>query len=68
MGQQGGGRRSRYAHIGVQLDPDENRISEPGRARKYLDNYFDDADISIYWGNSDDFIKELSRHLNPAGV
>ncbi|MDI6770696.1 MAG: SIR2 family protein [Anaerolineales bacterium] len=61
MGQQGGGRRSRYAHIGVQLALDENRIISPERARKYLETYFDEAAISIYWGDSDDFIKELNQ-------
>ncbi|MFZ5920224.1 MAG: CHAT domain-containing protein [Chloroflexota bacterium] len=66
MGQQGGGRRSRYAHIGVQIDPDESSTSEPERARDYLENYFGDADISIYWGASDDFVKELSQQLAPA--
>jgi hypothetical protein len=61
MGQQGGGRRSRYAHIGVQIDPDETRTIEPSRARKYMESYFQNADISIYWGHSNDFVKELSQ-------
>ncbi len=66
VGQQGGGRRSRYAHIGVQIDPDESSTSEPERARDYLENYFGDADISIFWGASDDFVKELHQQLTPA--
>lgn len=61
MGQQGGGRRSRYAHLGVQIDPDESRNLDPRRARKYMESYFQNADISIYWGNSTDFIKELNQ-------
>jgi hypothetical protein len=61
MGQQGGGRRSRYAHVAVQLDPEEDRILEPERARKYLESYFQGADISIYWGSAEDFLKELQQ-------
>jgi hypothetical protein len=64
MGQQGGGRRSRYAHVAVQLDPEEGRILEPERARKYLESYFQGADISIYWGSAEDFLKDLQQRWN----
>jgi hypothetical protein len=57
------GRRKRYAHIAVQIDPEEGRIQEPERARRYLENYFDDADISIYWGSAEEFIKELYKKM-----
>jgi hypothetical protein len=61
LSQQGGGRRDRYAHIAAQIEPEEGRILEPERARRYLENYFSKgADISLYWGSPDDFIKELS--------
>jgi SIR2-like domain len=59
MSQEGGGRRARYAHVAAQLDPEEGRILEPERARKYLESYFHDSRISIYWGNVEDFAKEL---------
>jgi hypothetical protein len=61
MSQEGRGRRSRYAHVAVQIDPEEGRIQEPERARRYLESYFQDADISIYWGNVEDFVQELNR-------
>jgi hypothetical protein len=65
VAQQGGGRRDRYAHIAAQIDPEEGRILEPERARRYLENYFaKGADISIYWGSADDFLKELHSRLN----
>jgi len=66
MGQEGRGRRSRYAHIAAQIDPEEGRILEPDRARKYLESYFQDADISIYWGSAEDFIAELHKRANDA--
>ncbi|MBI5298292.1 MAG: CHAT domain-containing protein [Chloroflexi bacterium] len=59
MDLQGGGRRSKYAHIAVQVDPDEIRNYDPRRAREYLEDYFEDDSISIYWGQSADFIREL---------
>jgi hypothetical protein len=61
MSQQGGGRRRRYAHVAVQIDPEAGRIQEPELARRYLERYFQGADISIYWGSADDFMKELHR-------
>ncbi len=59
MSQEGGWRRSLYAHVAVQIDPEEGRILEPERARRYLESYFRDADISIYWGSVEDFAREL---------
>jgi hypothetical protein len=59
MSQEGRRRRSRYAHVAVQIDPEEGRIQEPERARRYLESYFQGADISIYWGSVLDFIGEL---------
>ena len=65
LSQQGGSRRDRYAHIAAQIEPEEGRALEPERARRYLDNYFyKGADISIFWGSADDFVKELAGRLN----
>jgi hypothetical protein len=43
----------------VQIDPEEGRTLEPEGARRYLETYFKDADISIYWGSVEDFVIEL---------
>jgi hypothetical protein len=59
MSQEGRRRRSRYAHVAVQIDPEEERIIEPEGARRYLETYFQDADMSLYWGRASDFIQEL---------
>ena len=50
--------------MAVQIDPEEGRIQEPEGARRYLESYFQDADISIYWGSADDFAAELHERLN----
>ena len=60
LSQQGGERRGRYPHIAVQIEPEEGRILEPERARSYLENYFaKGANISLFWGSAQDFVKEL---------
>jgi hypothetical protein len=64
MSQEGRGRRRKYAHVAVQIDPEEGRILEPDRARRYLESYFQDADISIYWGSVEDFVKELQSRCS----
>jgi hypothetical protein len=68
MGQEGGSRRSRYAHVAVQIDPEEGRILEPERARRYLETYFQGADISIYWGSAEDFLRELQQRWNETSI
>lgn len=61
MVQPGGARRGRYAHVGIQLEPDEARNLNPRRAYQYLQKYFGDAQINLYWGKSDDFLRELAQ-------
>lgn len=61
MSQQGSERRKKLPHIAAQIDPQEGRLIEPERARKYLEEYFSGADISIYWGSAEDFIKDLEK-------
>lgn len=63
MSREGRNRRSRYAHIAAQIDPESSRIAEPDGARHYLEDYFGDADISIFWGSVADFGRELSQRL-----
>jgi hypothetical protein len=62
MSQEGGEKRSPYTHVAAQINPEEGRILEPERARRYLESYFQDEDISIYWGSAEDFVQELRQH------
>ena len=61
MAQQGSARRGRYAHIGVQVELDEVRNLDTRRAQKFVEKYFGDSEINIYWGKSDDFLCQLAR-------
>ncbi len=61
MAQEGGNLRKNLPNIAAQIDPEEGRLIEPERARKYLENYFGNSDINIYWGSAEDFIQDLEK-------
>jgi hypothetical protein len=61
MRQEGRSRRRRYSHVAVQIDPEESTTLRPERARRYMQQYFGGADISIYWGSAESFVRELQR-------
>ncbi|MGH2522794.1 MAG: SIR2 family NAD-dependent protein deacylase, partial [Anaerolineales bacterium] len=56
----------RHSHIAAQIEPDEDRLRDPRRARRYLEKYFESEKISLYWGSLEDFLKTLQQHLAPA--
>ena len=59
---QGGSKlRDKYASVAAQIDPEGSRLLEPEGARRYLEQYFQGANISIYWGGVDVFLEELNR-------
>lgn len=60
MNQSGGSRRSRYAHVAVQINPEEGRMIEVEAARRFFETYFHSSAISIYWGSAEDFVRELA--------
>jgi len=53
-----------FNHVGVQLDPSEENVANAQRAKKYLERYFLNSKIDIYWGTSADFLRELKRQLD----
>jgi hypothetical protein len=56
---QEGDRSNAYTNVAVQIDPEEGRTVEPERARHYLESYFGGRNITIYWGSTESFVKEL---------
>ena len=52
-----------YTHAAAQIEPEEERIVDVNRARKYLEEYFEGENIAIYWGKSEEFLKALKQHL-----
>ncbi len=61
MSLEGVGRLRKQANVAAQITPEEGRVLEPERARRYLEKYFQSANISIYWGSTEDFVQELQK-------
>jgi SIR2-like domain len=59
MNQQSSSFREKRPHVAVQFDPEDER--EPDRARNFLEQYFEQARIGIFWGRVEDFIKEFKK-------
>ncbi|MCB0003853.1 MAG: SIR2 family protein, partial [Anaerolineae bacterium] len=51
--------RADYKHVAAQVDPEQSNTLEPDRARDYLKEYVQSADISVFWGSASDFLREL---------
>jgi hypothetical protein len=61
------GRRRDISSVAAQVLPEEGDVHEPERARRYLERYFETAQINIYWGSEEDFIQELERRWRERG-
>jgi hypothetical protein len=48
-------------HLSVQLVPDVGSIEQKEQAQKYLDKYFGNLNIRVYWGDCREFSAELKR-------
>lgn len=53
-------RRRKHKSIAVQISPEEGTLLPQG-ARRYLEKYFEVADMGIYWGSAEDFVRELGQ-------
>jgi len=64
---QGAETMKELSHVGVQVNPDEQSFADVERTRKYIEGYFQGGksapQISIYWGSSSDFLRQLREHL-----
>jgi hypothetical protein len=59
MQQEGSQKGGGYMHLAVQVDPEEGRFADTRQARVFLENYFRDAKIQIYWGSTEEFARDL---------
>lgn len=57
----GGSARKKVPHLAVQIDPDEDRAVKPDRARRYLKELLDVAQVTVYWGSTETFCRELQK-------
>lgn len=63
MAQEGSDQLSRYRHITAQVEPDESRLRDIQRARRFLEETFKKDNIGMYWGRSEDFLNALTQQL-----
>jgi len=68
MSHEGRARRDRYANIAGQLMPEEGEFLQPERARAYLQRYFGQSAIDIFWGSVTDFLQELAERWERKGA
>ncbi|NTU79224.1 MAG: CHAT domain-containing protein, partial [Chloroflexales bacterium] len=61
MSDEGGNRRKRYTNIAGQIVPEDGQVLSPGGVARYLERYFRDVNIDLFWGGADDFTRELQR-------
>ncbi len=52
-----------FSHAAAQIEPEEGRIIDAQRARRYLEKYFISENISMFWGSSEDFLEALRQNL-----
>ncbi|MFN2196807.1 MAG: CHAT domain-containing protein [Anaerolineales bacterium] len=65
MAQEGKERLEKFksSHAAAQIVPGEGHIRDMQRARQYLEKFFNQEKISVYWGSSEEFLAELVRDL-----
>jgi hypothetical protein len=55
-------------HVAAQVAPEEGRNIDTERARDYLETAFGQADVTIYWGTVDDFLRDLCDRARRRGL
>jgi len=65
MAKEGRSRLSRYAHVAVQVNPEEHTLADAEHAKRDLERYFSKADVQfdVYWGSAADFLRDLQSRL-----
>jgi hypothetical protein len=58
--------RRRFKHVAVQLEPHEMGAADPGAVKTFLQQYFQEADINVYWGSTAQFAAELREYWRVA--
>jgi len=60
-------RRRRFKHVAVQLDFEEAGGADMTAVQTFLQQYFQDADINVFWGSVAQFAAELREHWEATG-
>ena len=60
------GQRRNFKHVAVQLDVDDVNVENIESVQTFLQQYFQDAEINVYWGSMEQFISELKEQWENA--
>jgi hypothetical protein len=52
------------AHVSVQVAPGRLSKSQQAQAIEYLNNYFKELKVSVYWGTCEEFARDLAAKMN----
>ena len=63
MAREGSDQLGNFRHVAAQIEPDEERLLDPQRARKLLEDYFKNQEIDVFWGRPEEFLEALHQHL-----
>jgi len=63
MAQEGREMLKFFSHAAAQIEPEEDRIIDVKRARRYLEEYFEGENIEIYWGSTQEFLEAIKQRL-----
>lgn len=50
-------------HVAAQVAPEAPNVRNPRLAQEYLEDYFGQGSISIFWGKPEDFVRQLKKRL-----
>ncbi len=54
--------RLKFNHVAVQLEPADREVAHTTAVQTFLQQYFRDAAINVYWGSPAQFAAELREH------
>jgi hypothetical protein len=61
-----GDQRRSFKHVAVQLDVDDVSVENIDSVQTFLQQYFQDAEINVFWGSVEQFIAELKEQWENA--
>jgi hypothetical protein len=51
--------RRSFKHVAVQLELDDEGVPDTVAVQSFLEQYFQDAEINVFWGSVQQFVAEL---------
>ena len=59
--------RRRFKHVAVQLETDDDTETDSTAVQTFLQQYFQDAEINVFWGSVQQFVAELREQWEVTG-